>query len=562
MSDLQNYITENKEAGILFEASYSPEDNKLRLRSSDRYTSELYQALKAAGFNWAPKQDLIYGAWTPGREDILLLLADEVTAEGTTLAERAEAKAARLDDLSIKRAGQSNSFSQAARTISERFANGQPILIGHHSQRRAEKDKQRMESAQANAVKASQACEYWNYRAEGVERHANMKSNPRTIHNRIKKLLAELRADQRALSEAQHALKLWQRVQANTDLEKQAEHVQTLAGDYRMAPANLYSDLRNGDITTAQAMEKGIARLEYIIEGPNRRRCIAHTLNRLGYERAQLGIVARFAGDLTPVILQTFARTHGADKPKATKTDSGFLVVSTVELPAHIAGGVSVELTEHDWRELMQSAGYTVDTTARRKSTRPAKAPLINISPEEAEQLQELWNINSLRGKYGKVSERVEMSQATYSANSKGDYGRCDTIELNISGARIWARGGQDKPPAVVRVRYAQSSGMYGADRALSITDKPTKPLPFDMPALIAQARAALDKKNEEAETMRLSMLLTSCADWVNSQRSVEIGRGMIERFIELRNERLSDGDKTYILANYQSAFRPEALIS
>ncbi len=39
-----------------FTATYSPEDNKLRLYATSRLDSDLYARAKAAGFSWAPRQ--------------------------------------------------------------------------------------------------------------------------------------------------------------------------------------------------------------------------------------------------------------------------------------------------------------------------------------------------------------------------------------------------------------------------------------------------------------------------------------------------------------------------
>ena len=39
-------------------ATYDPADNKLRLRSTSRLDPDLYARVRAAGFIWAPKQDL------------------------------------------------------------------------------------------------------------------------------------------------------------------------------------------------------------------------------------------------------------------------------------------------------------------------------------------------------------------------------------------------------------------------------------------------------------------------------------------------------------------------
>src|SRR5687768_10404267 len=184
-----------------FTATYSAEDNKLRIYAAIRMDDETYQRAKELGFKWAPKQELFVAPmWTPAREDFCLELAGEITPEETTLVERAENKAARLDELATKRARETDVYHNAANRISERFAYGQPILVGHHSERRARKDKARMEAAMDKAVKAHSAAKYWSYRATGVELHANRKSAPGVRARRIKTLLAELRDRQRDIN--------------------------------------------------------------------------------------------------------------------------------------------------------------------------------------------------------------------------------------------------------------------------------------------------------------------------------------------------------------------------
>ena len=60
-------------------ATYSPEDNKLRLYSVARLGAETYARVKAAGFKFAPRQELFVAPmWTPGREDLLLELCGEI----------------------------------------------------------------------------------------------------------------------------------------------------------------------------------------------------------------------------------------------------------------------------------------------------------------------------------------------------------------------------------------------------------------------------------------------------------------------------------------------------
>lgn len=75
--------------GQTYRATYSPDDNKLRLYTRHRLDEETYARVSAAGFKWAPKQDLFVApAWTPGREDLLMSLAGDIEDEDSTLFER------------------------------------------------------------------------------------------------------------------------------------------------------------------------------------------------------------------------------------------------------------------------------------------------------------------------------------------------------------------------------------------------------------------------------------------------------------------------------------------
>ncbi|VCY81039.1 hypothetical protein BANRA_04876 [Escherichia coli] len=97
-----------------------------------------------AGFRWAPNRRCLSRQLDtgPGRR---APLAGEIEDEDSTLAERQEARAERFTGYSGKRA------SESARDEVERLAAmippGQPILVGHHSERRARRDAQRIETA-------------------------------------------------------------------------------------------------------------------------------------------------------------------------------------------------------------------------------------------------------------------------------------------------------------------------------------------------------------------------------------------------------------------------------
>jgi hypothetical protein len=474
-----------------YTATYSAEDNKLRLYPSSRLDSEMYKRVSGLGFKWAPKQELFVApAWNPEREDLCIELAGEIDAEETTLAERAVMKAERLDNISEKRAREASAYHAAAHRISERFAAGQPILVGHHSERKARKDKERMDSAMQKSVSAYKAINYWRYRAEGVERHASMKADPGVRARRIKTLLAELRDCQRDINHANKCLKLWTKIAGVADQEKRAELTRYYAGAHNVAPCSLYSALEKGDVNVEQAIEKCLAHHEAVSENPVKFRWINHILNRLEYERSELGNVPRFEGELTPVILQAFAREQGVDKPAAEKSDKGYSLKSPVDLPVHIGDGDTLDLTADEWRNLMQSVGHTVEIKQRRKTTRE-NIPLIAPTQEEAEKLQRIWNADAARHKFGKSSEPRPMTQAEYSANSGATYSRFETITLDERARRIWNSTRVKNQKPVCRVRIGNGGDLYAADRVIVITDKAGKSLPFDLDGLLSEFQQA-----------------------------------------------------------------------
>src|SRR5581483_1406893 len=145
-----------------FSATYSPDDNKIRLYASSRLDPETYARVKAAGFKWAPKQELFVAPmWTPEREDLAIELAGEIEDEDKSLAERAEERSERFEGYSERRAADATGALAAVEQVSQRFEFGQPILVGHHSERRARKDAERIENGMRRAVNMQKISEYW-----------------------------------------------------------------------------------------------------------------------------------------------------------------------------------------------------------------------------------------------------------------------------------------------------------------------------------------------------------------------------------------------------------------
>lgn len=414
-------------------ATYSPEDDKLRIYAGVRLDADLWAYMKSHGFKWAPKQELFVVYWSPIREDICVRLAGEIEAEGISLAERAEAKAARLETIAENAERRANDYFERAREYSARFADGQPILVGHHSERSARVAQKRADNAMRASVENTKKIDYWVYKHNGVLRHAESKFDARAIQNRIKKLLADLRSQQRMINEKHKALAVWQKLDAATDKgEHWAEKVKFCAGCHAYTPFSFdkpsyYSLLESGEMTHQAVVSARITSLNNFFTDEDgaklRHRIINHYLGRLSFERGLLGAVSRFDRELTPAILQTFARTHGAEKPKATKTADGWTITSATPLPIHLCNGDTLTQTSAEWCDMMQGIGYSVPV----KAARPAKPPLLNLDCQGV----------IVENRYRRETitmQRKEMTKAEYAAmhnDYKGtQYSKCKTFRV------------------------------------------------------------------------------------------------------------------------------------
>lgn len=287
-----------------YTATYSPDDNKLRLYASSRLEPEIYERVKAAGFKWAPKQELFVAPmWTPGREDLLLELAGEIDDEDKSLVERAEERSERFDAYSDKRMKDAESAHAAVDSIVENIPLGQPILVGHHSERRARKDAERIENGMRKAVKMWRTSQYWSDRAAGALHHAKYKELPAVRARRIKGLESDLRKAQTSKRESEERLRFWSRenitlAQAKAFASVNSFYLARKEGDRedfggQQTAWDALNRLETGEPSSLFAPRT----LEEVIQGgrrlyprliANKERWIEHYENRLVYERAML----------------------------------------------------------------------------------------------------------------------------------------------------------------------------------------------------------------------------------------------------------------------------------
>lgn len=307
------------------EATYDPADDKIRLRADARFDADTYAKVKAAGFGWAPKQDLFYAIWSPCREDLAIDLAGDIEEEQTTREERAEARAERFAGYRARRAQDAERARKAVSAIADNIPLGQPILVGHHSERHARRDAERIENGMRKAVKAWETSEYWRHRASASLGHAEYMERPDVRARRIKTLEADKRKQERAKAEAQALVKFWSGETFATNratgerarveiTEERRDRICNLLGQMRSSGVNFrgvdgtlwYSAwdvlrpdgerYKNCPAKTVAEVQEAALRLQ-AEEIARCERWISHIENRLTYERAMLADGGGLAAD-------------------------------------------------------------------------------------------------------------------------------------------------------------------------------------------------------------------------------------------------------------------------
>jgi hypothetical protein len=133
----------------------------------------------------------------------------DITAETRTFDEREDDKVARAEDRAERLAGyaenaaaRSEAAHERADRISERFAGGQPILLGHHSQRGAERDMERVHNGTRRAFEEGAKAKRLAEASDTAARYEQHRKNIPTTIRRIATLEAELRGIDRNIAKA------------------------------------------------------------------------------------------------------------------------------------------------------------------------------------------------------------------------------------------------------------------------------------------------------------------------------------------------------------------------
>ncbi len=92
--------------------------------------------------------------------------------------------------------------------------------MGHHSERRARRDAQRIENGMKRAVMLFERAEYWEERARSALLHAKYKERPDVRWRRIKKIEADLRKAEKTIAQSQKYLTMWRAESLDLNMAK------------------------------------------------------------------------------------------------------------------------------------------------------------------------------------------------------------------------------------------------------------------------------------------------------------------------------------------------------
>lgn len=453
-------------------ATYSPEDNKLRLYVG-RVPRDEYEALRAEGWTSTPKQSCDFVAvWTPERRDRALSYAEIIEDEDQGPAERAADRAERFAEYRDKRTDEATGHA-------DRYDAG-PSAHGFQSQARAERSAARHDRVAGRACDAWSKAEYWQRRTAGVISHALHVSTPSVRMGRIKTLESELRrllATWKGCEEKMHArAQDWK-----THLE------------LRLAYEN--------QMLEAQGGRAGVLEIER--GGTFGRRVIAK-VNKSAVTGRVVSVAVigpRFEG-------WTYRASNEPGTPFA---------LYQIEVERRSTDSYAAP-TDESRAALAVFDAARAEATKKHKAANPTPA-LINPTPAEAEKLQALWNeqakadhctrhLNAYGRDYAaefKGSTVCYITQADYSATSKGAYARTSTREICHEGKRLATHYNAKRPsPTVCKLRTTSGDGStYGAPRVIVLTDKAQKPFPAELwtPYVPEPAAPAFTLEMSEAST-------------------------------------------------------------
>lgn len=511
-------------------ATYCPEDNKLRFYPDWDDPEFDKEHLKAAGYRWASKQECyVCPRWTPTAEDAALAYVDDIDDEDYSPTDRAADRAERFS-------GYRDNRRRDAHSHADTYDSGD-TAYGYQTQAKADRAASRRERHKTKALSQWSKAEYWQRRTEGVIANALYRAEPEVRRRRMVGIMADKRKMEKHVAEHRKHYAAFQAVLNMEGLDDTcvpsppgyvgvdlSQSSPACCAVYKLACDGRYSaeyrhpripDCKDSlddllqhptdPITAREAAEMWLA-IHYSPDDPayTGARWLAHYNLRLQYEQTMIDSEggAAFLDDIKPGDV-----SNPSAKFQVTKVNKGadgrVVSLSVVNRETwkesnrinveSLASGQFVRPTEEQAAEFK---AWQAEKSAKTKA-KNAKAPkLINPTREDAERLQVYLNAEYKDEKHH--STPIDATQAAYTSQSKGSYGKCETVMIGERLRPIRYQHYERKTTqriGVFKVRICKNG--WNADRVVILTDKPQHPIPWH---LVEEAQANVPRKETHIE--------------------------------------------------------------
>lgn len=184
---------------------------------------------------------------------------------------RKEARIERLREKSEKMKAESVEAFSNARKIQDSIPMGQPILIGHHSEKRARRDRDKIDANIKKSVEKQELAEYYDKKIKATEKNTKISSdNPQAIEL-LEDKISKLKARQQRYKDMNKYYRKHKTMLGFEDLsdEKAAEINKRIDEDYsfnkKPAPSYILSNLNSMIKSTEKRLKqlKELDEMEY-----------------------------------------------------------------------------------------------------------------------------------------------------------------------------------------------------------------------------------------------------------------------------------------------------------
>lgn len=180
---------------------------------------------------------------------------------------RQEQRRERFEELAAKAKRESDAVAAESYRMSQAIPMGQPILIGHHSERRDRNYRERMWNKMGKSVELAKKAEYYERRAAAVDNGAISSDDPDAVR-KLKEKLAGLEAYQERMKAVNAVVRKKKLTYAEKILEiarvgsiSESEAAKLLAGDFAGRLGYPGYALQNNNANIQRVKER-IAQLE------------------------------------------------------------------------------------------------------------------------------------------------------------------------------------------------------------------------------------------------------------------------------------------------------------